>query len=200
MRRSWGIPVGLTALLLEAKNEDFHSMMRYAPIDTRSRQNATSHHPGTVNTDPRTILKRPCGRIVGALEGIGHRVVTAAGDIHSNATAVAVARQLSGARPDLTIVNVPVWAFPHFTVLAAQETSGAVLLVSNVDPQYPGMVGMLAAGGGLDQMGRLHERAWGEVEGQAVLRQLDALARAGAAASSQLRRRGRGARWPGSGQ
>src|SRR5260370_1022585 len=92
-----------------------------------------------------------------------------AGDMRSRATAVAVARQLSGARPDLTIVNVPVWAFPHFTVLAAQETSGAVLLVSNVDPQYPGMVGMLAAGGGLDQMGRLHERALGEVEGHPVL-------------------------------
>src|SRR5258708_2398588 len=121
VRRSWGIPVGLTALLLEAKTEVFHSMMRYAPIDTRSRQNATSHHPGTVNTDPRTILKRPCGRIVGALEGIGHRVVTAAGDIHSNATAGAVARQLSGTRPDPPNVNVPVWAFPHFIGTATQE-------------------------------------------------------------------------------
>ncbi len=123
-------------------------------------------------------------RIVGALEGIGHRVVTAAGDIHSNASAVAVARELSDARPDLTIVNVPVWAFPHFTMLAVRETPGSVLLFSNVDPQYPGMVGMLAAGGGLDQIGRFHERAWGDVEDQAVLRRLDSLARAGAAASS----------------
>src|SRR5258708_24772076 len=105
VRRSWGIPVGLTALLLEAKNEDFHSMMRYAPIDTRSRQNATSHHPGTVNTDPRTILKRPCRRIIGALEAIGHRAVTAAGDIHSNATAAPVTRQLTSARPGPTVLT-----------------------------------------------------------------------------------------------
>src|SRR5258708_14929566 len=124
------------------------------------------------------------GRIVGALEGIGHGVVTAAGDIHSNASAVAIARNLSGARPDLTIVNVPVWAFPHFTMLAIRETPGSVLLFSNVDPQYPGMVGMLAAGGGLDQIGRGHERAWCEVVDQAVLRRLDSLARARAAATS----------------
>jgi len=57
------------------------------------------------------------------------------------------------------------------------------LLFSNIDPQYPGMVGMLAAGGGLDQIGRAHERAWGEVEDPAVLRRLDALARAGASAN-----------------
>ena len=123
-------------------------------------------------------------RIVRALGGLGHRVVSAPGDIHSNATAVAVARELASARPDLTIVNVPVWAFPHFTVLAARETPGAVLLFSNIDPQYPGMVGMLAAGGGLDQIGRQHERAWGDIEDQAVLRRLDALARAGSAASA----------------
>jgi L-fucose isomerase len=122
-------------------------------------------------------------RIARALGGLGHRVVTATGDIHSNATAVAVARELAAARPDLTIVNVPVWAFPHFTMLAVGETPGAVLLFSNIDPQYPGMVGMLAAGGGLDQIGRQHERAWGDIEDQPVLRRLDALARAGAAAS-----------------
>jgi L-fucose isomerase len=122
-------------------------------------------------------------RIVAALAGAGHRLVTAEGDIHSNASAVAIARELAAVRPDLTIVNVPVWAFPHFTVLAVRETTGAVVLFSNIDPQYPGMVGMLAAGGGLDQIGRAHERAWGEVEDPAVLRRLDALARAGAAAN-----------------
>src|SRR5258708_36035459 len=69
-------------------------------------------------------------------------------------------------------------------MLAVRETPGSVRLLSNVDPQYPGMVGMLAAGGGLDQIGRFHERAWGDVEDQAVLRRLDSLARAGGAASS----------------
>ncbi|BEP13027.1 L-fucose/L-arabinose isomerase family protein [Acidothermaceae bacterium B102] len=122
-------------------------------------------------------------RIVAALEALGHTVLTAEGDIHSNASAVQVSRTLANQRPDLTVVNVPVWAFPHFTMLAVRETAGAVVLFSNIDPTYPGMVGMLAAGGGLDQIGRVHERAWGNVEDPAVLRRLDSLARAGAAAN-----------------
>jgi len=59
-----------------------------------------------------------------------------------------------------TIFNYPVWAFPHFTMLAAESTPGPILLLANIDPQYPGMVGMLAGGGGLDQIGRTHARAW----------------------------------------
>ncbi len=122
-------------------------------------------------------------RIAGALGALGHTVLTTRGDIHSNTTAVRVAAELAGHRPDLTLVNAPVWAFPHFTMLAAGQTTGPLALFSNVDPQYPGMVGMLAAGGGLDQIGRVHERAWGDVAEPAVLRRLDALARAGAAAN-----------------
>ena len=57
--------------------------------------------------------------------------------------AVTQARRLADQRPDLCIVNLPVWAFPHFTMLAARELPGPLLLFSNLDPQYPGMVGML---------------------------------------------------------
>jgi len=122
-------------------------------------------------------------RIVSQLEQLGHTVVTASSDIHSNESAVRVSRELAAQHPDLTLVNVPVWAFPHFTMLAARQTTGPLALFSNVDPKYPGMVGMLAAGGGLDQVGRVHARAWGSVEDPTVLRRLDALARAGAGAN-----------------
>ena len=74
-------------------------------------------------------------RIAGALVRLGHRVVSVEGDIHSNRTAVAIARTVADARPDLTIVNVPVWAFPHFSVLAADQTPGPLALFSNIDPQ-----------------------------------------------------------------
>jgi L-fucose isomerase len=122
-------------------------------------------------------------RVVQALEALGHKVVHADGDIHSNASAVSVARGVADQHPDLTLVNVPVWAFPHFTMIAARQTTGPLALFSNIDPQYPGMVGMLAAGGGLDQIGRVHERAWGDVEESTVLHRLDSLARAGEAVS-----------------
>jgi L-fucose isomerase len=123
-------------------------------------------------------------RICDALERLGHTVFTVEGDIHSNTSAVAIARALADRRPDLTVINVPVWAFPHFSVIAARETPGPLALFSNIDPQYPGMVGMLAAGGGLDQFGRVHERLWGDVADPAVTRRLDSIARAAAAVNS----------------
>ena len=59
-------------------------------------------------------------------------------------------------------------------MLAAREPPGPLLLFSNVDPQYPGMVGMLAAAGALDQIGRSYGRAWGDVADPQVLARIDA--------------------------
>lgn len=122
-------------------------------------------------------------RIAGALEEAGHAVVRARETVWTNELAVSEARRLADARPDLTVVNIPVWAFPHFTMLAASETPGPLLLFSNVDPGYPGMVGMLAAAGALDQVGRVYGRAWGEISTPGVLARVESFARAGAAVS-----------------
>jgi L-fucose isomerase len=123
-------------------------------------------------------------KIAQALERLGHRVVTAGSAAYSNQTAVSIGRELAGHNPDLTIISIPVWAFPHFTMLAVKQIPGPVALFSNIDPTYPGMVGMLAAGGGLDQIGRTHERVWGDVNDISVLRRLDSLVRAGAGANA----------------
>jgi L-fucose/D-arabinose isomerase len=88
-------------------------------------------------------------RLAAALRERGHEVLTGEGDLSSNADAVRLGRELAAARPDLTLINYPVWAFPHFSLLFASQGSGPLALFSNIDPQYPGMVGMLAAGGGL---------------------------------------------------
>ncbi|HET7571205.1 MAG TPA: L-fucose/L-arabinose isomerase family protein [Gaiellaceae bacterium] len=123
-------------------------------------------------------------RIAAALATSGHEVVRAREPVWTNELAVSEARRLADARPALTIVNIPVWAFPHFTMRAARELPGPLLLFSNVDPAYPGMVGMLAAAGALDQIGRTYARAWGDVGDPAVIARLDALVRAGAAVES----------------
>ena len=101
-------------------------------------------------------------RIANALEARGHQVVRANDVVWTNELAVREARRLADARPDLTILNIAVWAFPHFTMLAARELPGPLLLFSNVDPQYPGMVGMLAAAGALDQVGRVVRAGLGQ--------------------------------------
>jgi L-fucose/D-arabinose isomerase len=120
-------------------------------------------------------------RIAAALAGAGHTLVRAESLVWTNEVAVREARRIADARPALTVINIPVWAFPHFTMRAARELPGPLLLFSNVDPQYPGMVGMLAAAGALDQIGRSYGRAWGDVDDPAVLARLDAHIRAGAA-------------------
>lgn len=101
-------------------------------------------------------------RLVAALTAAGHEVVRGREPISTNVLAGAVAREVAAAGVDLTVLHYAVWAFPHFTMLAANATPGPLLLLSNIDPVQPGMVGMLAAGGALDQIGRAHARLWGD--------------------------------------
>jgi L-fucose isomerase len=106
--------------------------------------------------------------VVGMLQAAGHEVVRGGEPVSGNELASDLARRAAASHPDLTIFHYPVWAFPHFSMLAAAETAGPLLLLGNIDPAYPGMVGMLAAGGALDQIGRTHVRAWGAVTDRGV--------------------------------
>ena len=122
--------------------------------------------------------------IAGALEKAGHEVVRAPEPVWTNELATAQAQLIADSRPDLTIFNIPVWAFPHFTMLAARETSGPLLLFSNINPEQPGMVGMLAAAGALDQIGRTYSRAWGNISDPIVAARVETQVRAATAVSS----------------
>lgn len=96
------------------------------------------------------------------LTAAGHEVVRGPEPVWTNALATSVAREVAAQGVDLTVFHYAVWAFPHFSMLAAGATPGPLLLLSNIDPVQPGMVGMLAAGGALDQIGRRHRRLWGD--------------------------------------
>jgi L-fucose isomerase len=124
--------------------------------------------------------------VAAALERAGHQVERGGEPVSDSRAATALARRLAAGHPDLTIFHYPVWAFPHFTMLAASATSGPLLLLGSIDPVYPGMVGMLAAGGALDQTGRTHVRAWGSMADPAVRQRVLGYASAGRAVS-QLR-------------
>jgi L-fucose isomerase len=111
--------------------------------------------------------------------------VLRAGDpVTSTPGAVAAARAMAAQRPALTVFHYPVWAFPHFSVAAARETDGPLALLSNIDPAYPGMVALLGAGGGLDQLGMAHQRILGDVRAAAVRAQLAVTVRAAVAVRS----------------
>jgi L-fucose isomerase len=134
----------------------------------------------SVHADVESFASDAEDRLAKALETSGHHVVRAQELVWTNEAAVAEARRVAAARPDVTIFNIPVWAFPHFSMLAASETPGPLVLLSSLDPAYPGMVGLLAAGGALDQVGRVHARVCGDVGDPAVLAQLRLQIAAGA--------------------
>lgn len=136
-----------------------------------------------VNRDLREFVNDVEQRIAVSLRAQGHEVLTAGAIVEDNQLAVTEAVGLASGHPDITIFNIPVWAFPHFSVLAASQTPGPILLFSNISPQYPGMVGMLAAAGALDQIGRRYGRAWGDIADPDVIARVLAWVGAGAAYS-----------------
>lgn len=123
-------------------------------------------------------------RLVAKLAAAGHEVVRARQPISSNTLATSLAREVEAADVDLTVLHYCVWAFPHFTMLAAGQLSGPLVLLANIDPVQPGMVGMLAAGGALDQVGRRHTRLWGEPEDAALIERIGVRASAASAVAA----------------
>ncbi|WP_326834161.1 L-fucose/L-arabinose isomerase family protein [Amycolatopsis rhabdoformis] len=118
-----------------------------------------------------------------ALTAAGHDVISG-GLVATNTTATAAARSVAAASVDVTVFYYAVWSFPHFTMLAADATTTPLLLVASTDPAEPGLVGMLAAGGALDQIGRRHTRLWGEPDDAALIDEVGVHARAASAVAS----------------
>ncbi|WP_181785759.1 L-fucose/L-arabinose isomerase family protein [Streptomyces phytophilus] len=139
-----------------------------------------------VQRDVRDHVSRAARELAAMLGEAGHEVIVAPEHVESNVLATSQARWLAERHVDVTIFHHSVWTFPHFTMLAAEATTGPILMVANLDPQFPGMVGLLAGAGGLDQIGRVHARAWGDLADPAVRDRILTHVRAGAAVQ-QLR-------------
>ncbi len=120
------------------------------------------------------------------LEAIGYEVVTGNEIIWHPEVANREGRRLLAAGVEATILNYAAWCFPHLTLIATEFAPGPYLMFSNINPRYPGMVGMLAAAGAMDQVGRAHHRVQGDISDEAVLATVDKLLRA-AVATSRLK-------------
>lgn len=108
-------------------------------------------------------------------------VVEADEVIHSTDLANQMARLLDKSDLDGVIFNIPVFAFPHFSVIAAQTMHVPILLVGPQDSRYPGLGGLLGAAGALNQVGITHERIWVDLDEPAALAQMVNFAHAAAA-------------------
>lgn len=113
-----------------------------------------------------------------ALEEIGAEVVLAGEVIYTPRMAVTQAKKLLGRDVAAVIFNIPVFAFPNLSVLAANVLQKPVAIASPGESHLPGMGGMLAAGGAIEQIGLQQQRIWGPLSEDKVQRQLEMFVRA----------------------
>jgi L-fucose/D-arabinose isomerase len=144
--------------------------------------------------DGRSFLQEPLApvnrqfheAIARRLEADGFEVVHGDEVIWQNHIAVRNGRRLAAAGVDVVIFNFSVWAWPQYARVAAQFCPQPIVMFSNVNPQYPGLVGMLANSGSLDQAGIPFTKSFGEIADDGVYRGLLAQVRA-VAATRRLR-------------
>ena len=108
--------------------------------------------------------------LAGRLEADGFEVVHGDEVIWRNDIAVRNGRRLAAEDVDAVIFNFSVWAWPQYARVAAQFCPQPIAMFSNVNPQYPGLVGMLANAGSLDQAGIRFTKSFGDVADDPRLR------------------------------
>jgi len=96
-------------------------------------------------------------------------VITGNEIIGTSNTAKKEGMRLAKEGVDLTIFNYAIWCYPHLSIIAANFAPGPYLLFCNLHPAKCGMVGMLAAAGALDQIGKNYTRVWGDIRQKSVL-------------------------------
>lgn len=126
-------------------------------------------------------------KLAAALEATGEvEVVEAEEIVWNNESANRQGRRLAEEGCDLTILNYAIWCYPHLSALTTRFAPGPFLLFGNLHPSEPGMVGMLAAAGALDQLGAKFQRVWGDVNDPPVLARIMSFIRS-AGALAKLR-------------
>ena len=103
--------------------------------------------------------------------------------INSVKTAKAEAVKLLGKDIDGVIFSYGVFSFPNFSAIAARNLKKPILLAANLNPDWPGMVAMLASGGALHHLGIEHFRVAGDVKKEEVLNKILTFCRCAGVAS-----------------
>jgi L-fucose/D-arabinose isomerase len=111
-------------------------------------------------------------QLAARLEAAGWEVVPGREIIWTTDLAQREGRYLAAENVEAVVFNYGIWAFPHFSAIAAGFVPHPVLLLSNVNPQYPGLVAMLAAAGSLDQIGVFHGRISGDIKDEILFQKV----------------------------
>ncbi len=103
---------------------------------------------------------------------------------HSAKAARCLAREMRASEIEAAVFNIPVFAFPNFSLLAERLLDLPVLLSSARDGRLPGLGGIMAAHGAMRQIGIKSRKIWGNpLEDPELLAELSAFCRACGAAS-----------------
>ena len=97
-------------------------------------------------------IRRHEENIAKTLAELGSQPVVADEVSYRPRMAVAAAKQLVAADVAAVVFNIPVFAFPHLSVLAADVLKKPVAILSPGEAGLPGMGGLLASGGALEQI------------------------------------------------
>ena len=109
--------------------------------------------------------------IAKALRASGEvEVIEALELVSSDKSAKEQAEYLRSKGVDGTVISHAVFAFPSFSAIVATNGKGPFLLAANLNPEWPGMVSMLAAGGALSHLGIKQFRVSGDVNDAEVLK------------------------------
>jgi len=131
-----------------------------------------------VHAQLKDFVQNQVDAIVAALLKDGRVDVIAAEElVNSASSAKKQAEYLTSKGVDGTIFSYGVFAFPNFSAIAANNGSGPFMLAANLNPDWPGMVAMLAAGGALSHLGIDHFRVAGDVNEKEVLEKIVTFAR-----------------------
>lgn len=123
------------------------------------------------------IEKHQAG-ICAAIDELGATAVPAQEVAWTPRRAVREAKRLLSQDVACVVFNIPVFAFPNLSALAAAVLPEMpIAIMSPGEANLPGMGGLLAAGGALHQMGRFEERIWGPYGSDDVRAHLDAFIR-----------------------
>ena len=123
-----------------------------------------------VHEQLKGIVQEQLDHIKEALRASGEVEVIEAKELVSSVkSAKEQAEYLKSRNVDGTILSYGVFAFPNFSAIVAQNGKGPFLLAANLNPDWPGLVAMLAAGGALNHLGIRHFRASGDIQKEEVL-------------------------------
>ncbi len=118
------------------------------------------------------------------LEATGELEVTAGKNIIDTSNiAKTEALKLKEAGVDITIFNYAIWCYPNLSAIASNFAPGPYIMFCNLHPSKCGMVGMMAASGTMDQLGKEHTRVWGDINDHEVLEKVMTFIRAAGAVS-----------------